>query len=105
MILNKEGILRVTGQGKLTIIGEEIHRRALRQYKMSSVSEDWVKKKRQAERRQENSLLVERKDDASLCVFMESQRAGYVRVGAMLSEPMQQRCVGAGGTAAGGYKD
>lgn len=45
MILNKEGILRVTGQGKLTTIGEEIHRRALRQYKMRSVSEDWVKKK------------------------------------------------------------
>ena len=58
-------------------------------------------RKRQAERRQENSLLVERKDDASLCMFMESQSAESVRKGVMLLGPMQQCCVNAGGTAAG----
>lgn len=62
-------------------------------------------RKRQAERGQENSLLVERKDDASLCMFMESQRGGYVRMGVMLLEPMQQCYVDVGGTAAGGCKD
>lgn len=62
-------------------------------------------RQRQAERGPENSLLVKRKDDASLRVLMESQRAGSVRMGVMLSEPMQQRCVDVGGTAAGGFKD
>lgn len=58
-------------------------------------------RKRQAEGRQENSLLVDKNDDASLCMFMESQRAGSVRKGAMVLGPMQQCCVDAGGTAAG----
>lgn len=47
VIFNKEGIPRVIRQGRLTIIGEETHWRALRQYKTRSVSEDWVGKGKQ----------------------------------------------------------